>query len=240
MMFKLNHSFLFFNQGAQKTQFLPSMLRANRLTFHRTIQHPLNIELFKGTLSSEIFGRYLRDDYFYLHHFPQALNRLSAKTVNINPDLTTLLRYMAKDIIDGEVRMQEKYIEHLKYIEYFTPGPAISSYVAFLSDITSHAEVAEGLCAILPCFKIYHDLGQMHIDSPYLHNNPYKEWIRTYSSPDFIRVTQQLCEEINSLGNKATPEQQARMRNVFSIAAQHELDFFDEAYNLEQNLQLIA
>lgn len=215
------------------------MLRANQLTLHRTLQHPLNIELFNGTLSPEIFGRYLRDDYFYLHHFPFALKRLSAKTVKINPNLSTLLHYMAEDIIGGELRMQEEYIVHLKDIEHFTPGPAISSYVAFLSEITSQAEVAEGFCGILPCFKIYHDLGKMHINSPLLHSNPYKKWIKTYSSPDFIRVTQQLCEAVNSLGNKATPELRARMRIAFASAVQHELDFFDEAYYSKQHFQLV-
>ncbi len=239
-MFKLKHSFLFFNQGAQNTQFLPSMLRANKSTLHRIYQHPFNQQLFDGTLSSEIFGRYLRDDYFYLHHFPLALKRLSAKTIKINPDLAKLLQYMAEDIIDSELRMQETYEEYFKDIKSFTPGPAISSYVAFISEITIKAEVPIGLSAVFPCFKVYHDMGELNKNPPNFHINPYKRWIQTYSSPDFVRVTKQLSETINLLGNKATPEVQAKMRKTFASAAQHELDFFEEVYNPKQNLQLIA
>ena len=239
-MFKFKHGFLFFSHNKQNSQFLPAMIRANKSTLDQIYRHPFNQKLFDGTLSSETFGRYLRDDYFYLHHFPLALKRLSAKTIKINPNLAELLQYMAEDIIGSELRMQQEYKEHLQEIGSFTPGPAISSYVAFLSEITALKEVSIGLSAVFPCFKVYHELGEMYKDLPDLHINPYKKWIQTYSSPDFILVTQQLSEAINLLGNKATPEIQAKMRKAFTSSAQHELAFFEEAYNPENKLQLIA
>lgn len=80
----------------------------------------------------------------------------------------------------------------------------------------------------------------MHLHQLHLHTNLYQKWIKTYSSTDFIRVTQHLSNTINTLGNKSTPVIQVKMRQIFTSAVQHKLDFFDEVYSLDNKQQLIA
>lgn len=215
--------------------FLSSMLTANRHNLHRIHHHPFNHQLFKGTLSPAVFGRYLRDDYFYLQRFSSVLQKLASNTININPGLAHHLDYMAKDIVHSELNMQLSYKEHLMNISDHKPGRSISLYAEYLAKTVKYSAPPVALSAVWPCFGIYHKLGGMHKNSVHFNTNPYKQWIATYSSPDFITATQHLAKTLNTLGKQSTPQVQSQMKETFKIAVQFELDFFDEVFGIGQN-----
>ena len=229
---------LFFKQKKHPS-FLPDVLSANKFKLKQIYYHPFNLQLFKGTLCPEIFGRYLRDDYYYLHQFSSVLQTLSQQTINLHPDLARHLDYLGKDIISNELNMQLQYKEHLKNVSDIIPGHAISSYAAYLSKTATDSELSVALCAVLPCFWIYYQLGMIHKNST-SNNNCYKKWIATYSSPDFIVATQHLVKTTTIIANQSPSELQLKMKEAFGIAAQFELDFFDEVWTHEHNIKLIA
>ena len=121
-MFFIKHRALFFKQ---KPSFLSDVLSDNKSNLKQIYNHRFNLQLFKGTLSPAVFGRYLRDDYYYLHQFSSVLQTLSNKTTKIHPDLARHMDYLAKDIINNELSMQHQYQEHLNNISDF-PVPVNS------------------------------------------------------------------------------------------------------------------
>ncbi|MCL9683710.1 TenA family protein [Legionella maioricensis] len=238
-MFFIKPSASFFKQK-QNPPFWSDILYANRSNLKQIYKHPFNQQLFKGTLSPVIFGRYLRDDYYYLHEFSSVLQTLSQKSIKLHPDLASHLDYLGKDIISNELSMQQQYQEHLKNITAIIPGYTISSYTAYLSKTALHSELPVALSAVLPCFWIYYQLGMKLKNAALLNKNCYESWIEAYSSPEFIAATQHLATTVTSIAEQSTPEIQIKMKAAFRIAVQFELDFFDEVCVQENNIKLIA
>ena len=56
----------------------------------RIYSHSFNQQLFDGTLSGQIFGKYLHDDYIYLHHYALTLIKLSLRINSTNFSLAQL------------------------------------------------------------------------------------------------------------------------------------------------------
>ena len=230
---------LFFKQK-QNPHYLSSLLTANRNDLQLIYHHPFNQQLFNGTLQPELFGRYLRDDYFYLNQFSSTIKQLAKHTIKINTDLARQLDYLANDIINNELNMQLQYKEHLQNITDYVPGPSIVAYTNYLSQTAGNSELSIALSSILPCFWIYHQLGIMHQNSVHLSSNPYKKWIATYSSPDFITATQHLASTVSLLGAQAPTQIQSQMNDAFKGSVRFELDFFDSVYDQERTLNLNA
>lgn len=214
------------------------MLDANIVNLHHIYNHPFNRQLFKGTLSPAVFGRYLRDDYYYLHQFSSILQTLSKK--KIKPDLASQLQYLAKNIINNELSMQLQYKEHLTNTTDYIPGPSISAYTDYLSKTIRHSEPSVALSAVLPCFWIYHQLGVRHKNFAKIDINPFQEWITSYSSSDFVKATKHLAKTVTLLGEQSTPAVQSKMRLAFKKSVQFELAFFEELYTLDNTLKLTA
>lgn len=230
------HSVRFFHT-LTKVSFLTAFLQSQPIAtdLNKIYHHPFNRELFAGTLKADIFGRYLRDDHYYLQHYAKVLKKLSCKISHQNPELAKQLDYMATEIITGEQEMQEQYHQYFNPEISYKSGETISSYVEFLTLTVDTAPTPVALSSILPCFWIYYQLGLM----PSSENNPYKQWIETYSSPKFVEATLQLTKTINQLAEQATPQMQIEIKKVISEATRYELKFFNEVNKApEQQLQL--
>lgn len=236
-MFVFAKRFLFFKNPLP---FKSLLLRSNKTNLRQIYNHPFNLQLFAGTLSPKVFGRYLRDDYFYLHRFSSVLQRLSERTAFIDPHLAKQLAYLGQDLIAGELKMQLQYREHLKDPGSIKPGAAISAYVDYLEMMLDKAPNVVTLSAILPCFLIYQELGMRYKKAHYSHQNPYKQWLATYSSPDFINTTQNLTATVTQHGNQSSFVLRLRMQEAFKQAIQFELDFFDEVCGLEKRTSKIV
>lgn len=208
------------------SKLLKTQLTASYLSSIYT--HTFNQQLFNGTLSSQAFGKYLHDDYIYLHHYAIILAKLATRVQNINDDLAQHLIKLSTGIVADEQRMQERYKEYFTHTPESTPGDAISTYIDFLTEHAESAELPVALCSILPCFWIYAELGSMPLHPEQLTCNPYKEWIETYSSKEFIEATNALVVAVNQLANNINVKTEEQMSEVFNRAVQLELQFLDE------------
>lgn len=221
---------LFFKKN-KRIHFIFDLLNNSSSNLKQIQNHPFNYQLFDGTLSSSTFGNYLRDDFYYLNQFAVALKTLSQRALKLNLEIASHLNFLANDIINSELSMQLKYNEYFANTLLLKPGITISSYVEYQLKTVLNAQIPEALCSVLPCFWVYYQLGKKRPFINSLHNNPYKDWIDTYSSPDFVKTTKQLVDAINKLSLHASPELKSKMKNAFSKGVQFELNFFDEVWN---------
>lgn len=232
--FKNCQSLLFVKPGSS---LLSALISANSSKLQLIYKHPFNRKLFAGTLDQSAFGRYLRDDFLYLHEFASAINMIAKRTNEINPDLSTQLKCLSNDIICNEQSMQLKYAEHFTHLREHKMGIAVSEYSKYLIDASMHSEISESLCSILPCFWIYYQLGILARDTKSVSLNPYYDWIATYSSPEFVKVTKDLATAINLMGSQTNQENYTNMNLFFSRSVTFELNFFNEVYpdQLDEN-----
>lgn len=212
--------------------FVRTFLTTNKVKLQLIYQHPFNKQLFAGTLDQLIFGRYLRDDFLYLREFSSAISNIAQRTTTVNPELSKQLRILAHDVIANEQGMQLQYANHFNDHADHQMGAAVTQYSKYLIDASIHAEIPKALSSILPCFWIYYQLGVMNWNRPVILDNPYKEWIATYSSPEFIKVTKELAATVELISAESSQIDRLIMSEYFSRSIDFELEFFNEVYPL--------
>lgn len=213
--------------------FVRNLLAANKSKLQLIYQHPFNKQLFAGTLDQSIFGRYLRDDFLYLHEFSSAINNIAQRTSTINPELANQLSILAHDVITNEQCMQLTYANHFNDHADHQMGAAVTKYTKYLIDSSVCAEIPSALSSILPCFWIYYQLGVMNWNELMIKENPYNEWIATYSSPEFIKVTKELAATVQLISTESSEVERLKISEYFSRSIDFELEFFNEIYPLK-------
>ena len=238
-MLRFKHCLSLYDEKDRRT-FVSALLATNRVNLQLIYQHQFNKQLFAGTLDQLVFGRYLRDDFLYLREFSTAINNIAKRTSTINPELSKQLSILADDVITNEQDMQLKYATHFSSHPNHQMGTTITKYSKYLLDSSIHAHIPYALCSILPCFWIYYQLGAMNWNNPVIKDNPYHEWIATYSSPAFIKVTKELAATIQLIATESDNNERVKMGEYFSRSVEFELDFFSEIYphkNSEQQIR---
>ena len=193
---------------------------------------PFNRELAAGTLAPARFQFYIIQDAHYLEGFARALALAAAKAPD--PETVAQLAQSAAGAITAERSLHSQYLAAFDITPERFAATEISAacdhYLSFLLRVASLGEFAEAIAALLPCFWIYHDIGQ-GIARESRPENPFSAWIETYSGEAFDQSVQRMLRLTDRLGAAATPELQARMQRAFARSVWHEWAFWDSAYH---------
>ena len=99
---------------------------------------------------------------------------------------------------------------------------ATKNYTDFLDDTSKRLSSIEIMFAMTPCMRLYFWIGKSLSNN--VLNNPYKEWITTYSDDSFEKLADSLENLIET--NKETYDiDQAKY--LYRRAMELELDFFN-------------
>lgn len=230
---KRTHAINFF-KSPKKQRFFFSLLTRNHTQLQQIYSHPFNIALFKGILHPTTFEFYLKDDFIYLQQFSLSLNELSIRCSASNPQLSADLLYLSEDVVESEKQMQIHYKKQLQYHNNSKAGTVISSYIEHQKQSISNQPFPVALCSVLPCFWIYYQLGIIHQDTSKNDDNPYKEWISTYSSASFINATLMLADSVDCLAENSSHEVKQLIQYEFQQGTQYELAFFNDVWSKSQ------
>jgi thiaminase (transcriptional activator TenA) len=196
---------------------------------------PFNVELAEGSLGRERFCFYIQQDAIYLGQFSRVLNIAAAKA----PDTATLQSFAQFSL--GAIAVEQALHEH--YLRQFAldpettaraePAPDCFAYTSFLLATAYHEPWEVLIAALLPCFRIYWDVG-LAIASRAALDNPYRAWIDTYADQNFGQAVQSLMEIVDGAATDANTSGRLRekMLAAHRRAAQYEYLFWDGAYNL--------
>src|SRR5690606_4272687 len=152
----------------------------NAALFETTRTMPFNSELAAGTLSEERFRHYMIQDAHYLVAFGRALAIASAKADT--PDEVVQFAHAAHDAVVVERSL------HKSVMTQFTVTPDVPSTTLlrpttehnydYLIGTASSAAFPVALVALMPCFRIYAEIGRyiIGLTAP---NNPAQMLIDT-------------------------------------------------------------
>jgi thiaminase (transcriptional activator TenA) len=193
---------------------------------------PFNVQLAEGSLNRERFCFYIEQDAIYLGQFSRVLNIAAAKA----PDMTTLQNFAQFSL--GAVAVEQALHEH--YLRQFAldptttaraePAPDCFAYTSFLFATAYHEPFEVLIAALLPCFRVYWDVG-LAIASRAALDNPYRAWIDTYADQNFGQAVQSLVEIVDDAAADASRAIRKRMLAAYSRATQYEYLFWDGAYD---------
>ena len=182
------------------------------------LHHPFVRGLADGTLDPEAFRRYIAQDAFFLNAFARAYALAAARS----QDEETLVSLC--ELMNGvlrELQLHAGYAKGLKIeLTRVQPYQAVAAYTDFLLATAWRREPGETIAAMTPCMRLYDYLGT-ELAKTVGADNPYQQWITTYSGPDFhVLVTR--VESLLDL----MAEDNLAVRDAYAYAMRCELNFF--------------
>jgi thiaminase (transcriptional activator TenA) len=198
-------------------------------------EHPFVTGIANGDLSLEAFRYYVLQDSYYLSHFA----RVQAIGASKAADLFTTSRMAAhaQGTFEAELGLHEKFIKQLgvtkEEIDNFLPSPTAYAYTSHLYRVATSGSLGEIIAAILPCYWIYFEIGQLLKGS--IPGVPiYQEWVEAYGGEWFSELVNEQISRLDSLALEASPIEKQKMKQHFIISSQYEFLFWDMAYKLEK------
>ena len=177
-----------------------------------------------GNLPRNIFKEYLAQDYFFLESFAKAYGLAVSKSrhkceIKI---LSQLLLGVSDELILHETYAKEWEIDlSTNFI-----NPATKNYTEFLEDVSKKLSLIEIMFAMTPCMRLYSWIGKNLSDM--ILNNPYKQWILTYSHENFDNLAKSLEKIIDNYQETYDINQ---ANNLYQKAMELELNFFNAYSN---------
>ena len=187
--------------------------------FHAIIKHDFVIDLMQATLTKDTFGFYVNQDSLYLNEYKKSLVTVGTKCHR--REETQFFYESATGIIQVEDALHKEFLDD-KYRNP-TPSPTCELYTSYLARIVNNESVEVGIAAVLPCFTIYKEVGDFILRMQGNRgSNPYQSWIDTYASDEFALAVQKAIDIANAYALTASPENLAKMEEVFIKTSQLE------------------
>jgi len=174
---------------AYRSRLLTDLKSATRDEWQSYTHHRFVEELGAGSLSRGAFLHYLRQDYVFLIHFARAWAMAVVKSGRISEMRIAAATVHA--LIDEEMKLhiatcaQEGISE--KELEATPESSANLAYTRFVMDTGLSGDLLDLLVALAPCVFGYGEIGERlagQVDGRPT-NNPYHDWIKTYSGADY-------------------------------------------------------
>ena len=173
-----------------------------------------------GDLPKTKFQEYLAQDYFFLESFARAYGLAVSKSRNKKniKTLSVLLSGVSEELILHETYAKEWDIDLTTNLI----GPATKKYTDFLEEVSLNLSLIEIMSAMTPCMRLYSWLGKKLLNM--ISDNPYKEWILTYSDGSFDNLAKSLENLIDEYDESYDIDQ---INFLYKKAMELELDFFN-------------
>ena len=188
--------------------------------FARVRAHPFVRGIGDGTLPLESFQSYVAQDAFFLESFARAY----ALALAHSPDRDAMSDFA--DLITGvleELKLHGGYAEKWGVrLDDVVPAKASLAYTDFLLSTAALKSVGETCAAMTPCMRLYAFLGQSLAEEGYDQDNPYAEWIETYSDPEFDALASTLERLLDRYASDAPGT-----RSAYRRAMELEIAFFE-------------
>lgn len=185
------------------------------------LNHSFVQGLSDGSLPPQRFARYMEQDAYFLDAFARAYAMALAKS----PDRDGFFAF--KSLLDGvldELELHEQLAARYNLNLKPEPSSATASYTDFLLRVAAMAPVGEIVAAMTPCMRLYAYLGQ-ELAEGLSKTSPYRDWVMTYSSPEFEGLATRLEDLLDRYGKGLD-----KVASHYRRAMELEYAFFDEAW----------
>jgi thiaminase (transcriptional activator TenA) len=205
--------------------------------WQRQLEHPFVTALGNGSLPRANFEFYIRQDALFLDELAKTFAYAATKTTDHN-EMEQFSKFLLNTLV-VEAELHRRYGERFGLM----PGemaathmaPTNYAYTRHLLSIAATGTLPELLTAVLPCAWIYAEVGRHLVGkAPPASDHPYVDWLATYASPDFDAVGIWIRERLDARAGSLSPEEEARLHEIFLISTRYEWLFWEMAWRLEE------
>ncbi len=205
--------------------------------WQRQREHPFVVALGNGSLPRANFEFYIRQDALFLDELTKTFAYAVTKTAD-HDEMEQLGKYVLNTLL-VEAELHRRYSERFgltsSEMAATRMAPTNYAYTRHLLSIAATGTLPDLLTAILPCAWIYAEVGRHLVgDTPPTSDHPYVEWLATYASPDFDAVGIWIRERLDARAASLSPEEEARLQEIFLISTRYEWLFWEMAWHLEE------
>lgn len=195
-------------------------------TYNAILELPFVKELADGTLPREKFLFYLGQDSLYIRNYSRVLSHIASRVPDF--DMTEAFLRFAADGVAVEQALHQSFLHGIEPAKEMTPSCLLYTSI---QNAQALQDVAVEAASILPCFWVYLIVGK-HIAKISKKDNPYSQWIATYSDEAFDRSNSLAIELCDRLAT--SDDLRKKMTEIFVLCTKMEWQFWHSAYNLEQ------
>jgi len=199
-------------------------------------EHPFVRGIGDGSLSPDRFEFYLKQDYAYLIDFSRVFALASAKS----PVLEEMGTFAAllHATLNTEMELHRKICADFgipaEELASTRKAMITSAYTGLLVRTCYEGDLSDILAVLLPCACGYVEIAQ-RLASQGLPDHPhYRDWIRTYSSREFVDFADGLVEKLDEQASDASARRKTGWYELYESSTRFEYLFFDMSWKKEE------
>jgi thiaminase/transcriptional activator TenA len=199
-------------------------------------KHPFVRGIGDGSLSRDRFEFYLKQDYLYLMDFNRVFALACAKSRILGEmeAFATLLNTTLKTEMELHRKTCAAFGIPTHELTKTRKGMITGAYTDFLLRTSYEGGLSEILAVLSPCACGYAEIGQS-LGAGELPDDPfYRDWIRTYSSREFLDLADWLVEKMNEHARGASTKRREDWYRLYETSARFEYLFFDMSWKKEE------
>jgi thiaminase/transcriptional activator TenA len=198
--------------------------------------HPFVRGIGDGSLDTERFRFWVRQDYLFLIDYA----RLLALAVARAPDLDSMRRFadLVQATLSVEMDLHRSYAADcdisVAELEAEEKAPTTRGYTDFLLRVAAVDDFSQLIAALLPCMWGFSEVGQRLARSPKPAADRYVRWIEMYSSEEFAELALWCRALVDRVAAGQPKEALRRMEDAFLTSSRYELLFWEMAWRQER------
>lgn len=201
------------------------------------LKHPFVKGLGDGTLEIDKFQHWLKQDYVYLVEY----SRLMAIGAEKSPDLKTMNMFsaMLHGTLFGEMDLHRDFSKQFGISEEALletePSAVNTAYTSYMLNHAQRGDAASVAACLLACAWSYNYIGRSLADKyPEQENNPYKQWVETYSGEDFSTLNGTAMTLLNELADGKPERELALLEEIVVKTSLYEYMFWEMCETKEE------
>lgn len=199
-------------------------------------RHPFVKGIGDGTLPRDRFEFYLKQDYVYLIDFSRVFALAGAKSRTLS-DMGTFAALLHATL-NTEMELHRKTCAAFgigaEELAATRKSPVTSAYTDLLVRTAYEGGFSDIVAVLLPCACGYAEIGKRLKAGGLPEDRHYREWIDTYSSPEFQGFADWLIGRMNEEAADASAHRRERWHRLYEASARHEYLFFDMSWKKEE------
>lgn len=201
------------------------------------LDHPFVKGIGDGSLETEKFQHWLKQDYVYLVEYA----RLMAVGAEKSPDLEAM--GMFTELLHGtlfvEMELHRKFSNaydiSVESLENTEASAVNTAYTSYMLNHAQRGDAAVATACLLCCAWSYNYIGKgLSRGAGYNDSNPYKEWIDMYAGEEFTDLTQTALNLMNRLADGKPERELQHLEEIIIKTGLYEYMFWDMCEQREE------
>jgi thiaminase/transcriptional activator TenA len=199
-------------------------------------EHPFVRGIGDGSLSPDRFEFYLKQDYTYLIDFSRVFALASAKSLALE-EMGTFAALLHATL-NTEMELHRKICADFgipaEELASTRKAMITSAYTGLLVRTCYEGDLSDILAVLLPCACGYVEIGQKLASKGIPDHPHYRDWIRTYSSQEFVAFADGLVERMDEWASESSARRKTGWYELYESSTRFEYLFFDMSWKKEE------